>query len=119
MTQIIASAALTLGLFVSGTGPLACADRAQPDTLPKAKTEPSLVVTLQAPGDTKYAEVAKILDKLKALKVTQTYLRKPEAGKGLSAEVVADPATPAKAVSAVVEGLLELGVKKIAVEVKK
>src|SRR5262249_34578593 len=119
MTQIFASVALTLGLLTSGAAPLACADGAQRDRLPEPKADPGLVVTLQTPAEMKYTDVVRILDKLKALKVTQTFLCKPEAGKGLSAEVVADPAIPAKAVSAVVEGLLELRVKKIVVEVKK
>lgn len=83
------------------------------------KADRALVVKVRVPSDEEYGKVADILDKVKARGATSLKLQVSKAGETASAEVAAFPKTPSKRVAAVVEALLDCGIKKIAVEVTK
>jgi hypothetical protein len=85
----------------------------------KEKTAPKVTLTLHFPGETKGADVLKIAEKLKSLKDVELLLRMPEEGKGVYAEISIREPYDAKAVGAVVEELLRLGIRRISIDVKK
>ncbi len=114
--RVIAS---LLGLFLLTAGIGHPAGGEPPVRIAPDKTVLALVVKLRVPRDEPYDKVKDILDRIKTKGATHMTLRVSEASEGLSAEVVAQPKTPSKRVAAVVEELLEGGIKKISVEVKK
>ena len=86
---------------------------------PKTKAKLDVTIRLQFSRETPYTEVKKVLDGLQPLNVKQILLRVPAEGKDPSAEVIADPAVPSTEVGTVVGRLLELGIRKVSIEVKK
>ena len=74
---------------------------------------------MRFPHDAEYAECHKILSKVKARGATKLSLQATKKGEGASAEIIAEPRTPTKTVAAVVKELLDCGMTKLSVEVKK
>ena len=83
------------------------------------KADLALVVNLHAPKDENFAKIQNILDKLKQRGATHRTLRASKDGEGASAEVLAQPQTPSSRIADVVKELLDDGIVKISVEVKK
>lgn len=115
MVRCVIAASLGLALLNVGSDRPARGD----DAVRLAKADPALVVNLRVSKDEEFAKVHDILEKLKKRGATSLRLRVSKAGEGASAEVVAQPKTPSKRVAAVVGELLDCGIKKISVEVKK
>jgi hypothetical protein len=116
MKPRIPLAALGLALLVAGIGSFA---RAVGPVIVPGKPDRALVVNLYFPPDEEFKKVHALLEKVKARGATFRSLRAAKNGEGASAEVVAEPQTPAPRIAAVVQELLEGGVKEISVEVKK
>lgn len=115
MVRGVIAASLGLALFVVGVGHPASGD----DSIRIAPADRALVVNLRVPKDEEFAKILDILDKVKKRGATHWIVRASKDGEGASAEVVAQPKSPSKRVAAVVEELLDCGIKKISVEVKK
>jgi hypothetical protein len=81
-----------------------------------SKNNPVVVIKLRIPAEAKYADVEKLLDKVKAQEGTKLYLGVSKAGESFSAEVVAESLTPSKRVAAVVKELLDGGITKVSVQ---
>ena len=112
-TVVVAIQILSGSLCVHGGEP------PNPGTGPAAEETVDLTIALQFPRETPLAEVTKIIEALKKLKGTGIVLRDPEVAKGSSAEVTFRPGVPSKDVAAAVRVLLDSGIRKISVEVKK
>jgi hypothetical protein len=118
MVRLVLLGSLGLALLAAGVGRVARAGD-QPTADPKSEATLAMAVRLRFPGDAEFAEAQKVLQKLKALGVTKLSLRVSKVGEAASAEVVAEPQTPSKRVAAVVKELLDCGITRISVEVKK
>src|SRR5262249_29911001 len=116
MMRILLTALLGVMLLPGGIGRSAYMGD-QPE--PKPESGPSLAVGLRLSAETPYAEVKKILDSVKERGVAKVSLRLVEFGEESSATVTADAKIKPKSVAGVVEALLERGISKVAVEVKK
>ena len=117
MVRHVMAASLGLALLAVGVGYPVGADDAV--RVAPEKADVALVVKLRVPRDEEYAKVFDILQKVKARGAKHVSLRVSKASEGASAEVVAQSKTPSKRVAAVVAELLDCGIKKISVEVKK
>ncbi len=115
MAPYILTAVFWFALLVGGAVPSAGDD----DTIRLGKPDLALVVKLHIPGNEKYAAVWQTLEKLRAQGMTHWTLQAAKEGKAASAEVVAQPKTASSHVTAVVGVLLERGISRITVEVKK
>jgi hypothetical protein len=118
MLRLFLSASLGLALLISGVCSSGAA-KDQPGVDPKSKTNPVVVIKLRIPTEAKYVDVEKLLDKAQAQEGTKLYLEVPKDGESFSAEVVAESLTPSKRVGAVVKELLDRGITKVSIEVKK
>lgn len=112
------SASFGLALLAFGVCPTGVADD-RPKADPKEETNPALVVNLRISGEAKYADIRKLLEALKAQGATKLSLRTSDAKEGSSAELRAEALTPSKRVAAVVKELLDGGITKVSIEVKK
>jgi len=113
----VLATSLGLALLVASAGSHAGADdsvRIAPE-----KANLALVVNLRVPKNEKFAKTQNILDKVKERGATHWTLRVSKDGEGASAEVLAQPQTASSRVVGVVKELLDGGITKIAVEVKK
>jgi hypothetical protein len=115
MVRGVLTASLGLTLLAAGAGHSSGSD----PVLAPEKADLALAVKLRIPGDETYEKVKDLLDKVKARGATRLSLRASKKGEGPSAEVVSHPRTPSKSVAAVVQELLDRGIRKISVEVKK
>jgi biopolymer transport protein ExbD len=106
-------------MFLSATSCQVRADDRPKIANPKSNPTPTIAVDLHLSRDTKYGDAFKIIDKIRKQGATRWSLRAANAGEAPSAEVVADPGTPSDRIAAVVKELLDSGVSKISVEVKK
>jgi hypothetical protein len=116
MVRILLPALLGVALLPGGIGRSAYAGD---QTDPKPEAGPSLTIELRLPADTPYVEVKKILDSAKERGVTRMSVGVAKLEKEITATVVADAKIKPRTVAGVVEALLERGIGKIAVEVKK
>jgi hypothetical protein len=118
MSRIILSATLGLALLIAGADWLAVADD-QPKADPKSGVSSSCEVRLRFPKDAPFAEVKKVLESIKVREVIkEVFVEAGEDAERASAAVVAGSTTPSKSVAAVVESLLDCGVRKVSVEVR-
>jgi hypothetical protein len=117
MIRRVLVASLWLALLTAGARYPAGGDDSV--RLAPEKADLALVVNLRVPKDEKFAKVQHILDKVKEQGATHWILRASKDGEGASAEVVAQPQTPSKRVAAVVRELLDGGITRLSVEVKK
>jgi hypothetical protein len=79
----------------------------------------ALVVHIRAPRDAKYTALAEMWNKAIDRGATGWTVRAAKDGEPISAEVVAQPTTHSNRIAAVVQSLLESGITKISVEVRK
>ena len=118
MTRLLVTAAWALALqMLVAISAVRGGEPPDPTKPPKAKLD--VTITLHFPAETPWAAAKKTLEGLEALKVKQTLVRAPKTGKGPYAEVVAAPRVRSQDVAVVVRTLLDLGMTKIAIEVKK
>jgi len=117
MIRRVLVASLGLALVTAGAAYPAGGDDSV--RLAPGKADLALVVNLRVPKDEQIAKVMDIVEKVKERGATHWTLRASKDGDGASAEVVAQPQTPSKRVAAVVKELLDGGITKISVEVKK
>lgn len=85
----------------------------------KEKPKPEITLTLHFPAETKVSATEKYVEKLKTMQGVKLFYREPEKGKGIYADVSATSLDSPKAVAAVVEELLRVGVLKISIEIRK
>jgi hypothetical protein len=108
----------SMWLLLVATWAINSAGGGDPVVLPE-KADLALVVNLRVPTDLKWTKVVNILDKVKEQGASHVSVQASKEGEGVWAEVVVQPQTPPKRVAAVVGELLEGGIKKISIEVKK
>ena len=111
--SMLATQVLLVAPAVHGGGP------PDPSKPPEAKAKLDVTIILHFPRETRQVMVKMVLDALERLKVKETLVRVPEAGKGTYAEIVAAAGVRSQDVAVIVRTLVDLGIKKIAIDIKK
>jgi hypothetical protein len=117
MVRLVLPVSLGLALLSAAVGHLAGAeDKVEPAL---GKPDLALVVNLHVNREERYAKTWETVTKVKDAGATHVTIRVCKVGEEPSAEVVAQPHMPSKRIAAVVAKLLDSGVAKISVHVKK